>query len=275
MKSKTATGRAAVVPGPDECRCIHWESFLEAQRPPSRKGEKPSDSCSAKRCGHPGEFCTCPSGVSLPTATSQLSSFSLRTRSRLSAHAGVFYQGTPSAALTNQNSSLFFLHKARFWSWLAPPHLQITIFWVACMHVGRADDKAEGACLLLFNSSAPGTHVHPRSKPSAKQRYQHLAPREFHSSSARGISLLLRETCGSLRRSRGSANISLSGKASLSHRTPPPFPVGSHSLPNPSHPSIMPIQLFTEPQGESAKGADPAKNKITSQKETRKKKKTH
>lgn len=29
--------------------------------------------------------------------------------------------------------------------WLAPPHLQITIFWVACMHVGRADDKAESA----------------------------------------------------------------------------------------------------------------------------------
>lgn len=30
-------------------------------------------------------------------------------------------------------------------SWLTTPHLQITAFWVACMYVGRADDKAEGA----------------------------------------------------------------------------------------------------------------------------------
>jgi len=33
---------------------------------------------------------------------------------------------------------------------------------------------------------------------------------------------------------------------------------------------MMPIQLFTEPHGESAKGADPAKNKITLQKRRRK-----
>lgn len=69
MKSKTATGRATVVPEPDEYHYIRWESFLEAQHPPSRMGEKPSDSCSAKRCGHSREFCTCPSNASLPTST--------------------------------------------------------------------------------------------------------------------------------------------------------------------------------------------------------------
>lgn len=58
-----------VVTEPDEYRYIRWESFLEAQHPPSRKGEKPSDSCSAKCCGHLGEFGTCPSNASLPTST--------------------------------------------------------------------------------------------------------------------------------------------------------------------------------------------------------------
>lgn len=42
---------------------------------------------------------------------------------------------------------------------------------------------------------------------------------------------------------------------------PPLLSITSHSLPNPVHPSIMPIQLFMEPHGESAKGADPAKIK--------------
>lgn len=69
MRSKTATGRATVVAEPDEYRYIRRESFLEAQHPPSRKGEKISDSCSAKRCGHSGEFCTCPRHASLPTST--------------------------------------------------------------------------------------------------------------------------------------------------------------------------------------------------------------
>lgn len=79
--------------------------------------------------------------------------------------------------------------------------------------------------------------------------------------------LLLPETCGSLWKSRGSTNISLGGKPSfIPSHPPPPFSITGHSLPNPAHPSIMPIQLFMEPHGESAKGADPAKNKITLQK---------
>lgn len=69
MKSKRATGRATVVTELDEYGYIRWESFLEAQHPPSRKGEKPSDSCSAKCCGHSREFCACPSNASLPTST--------------------------------------------------------------------------------------------------------------------------------------------------------------------------------------------------------------
>lgn len=52
--------------------------------------------------------------------------------------------------------------------------------------------------------------------------------------------------------------------------SPLPFSVTSHSLPNPVHPSIMPIQLFMEPHCESAKGADPAKNKTTLQKKRKK-----
>lgn len=47
MRSKTATGKATVTTEPDEHHCIHWEAFLVAQHPPSRKGEKPSDSCAA------------------------------------------------------------------------------------------------------------------------------------------------------------------------------------------------------------------------------------
>lgn len=70
MRSKTATGRATVTATePDEHRYIHREAFVEARHPPSRKGEKPSDSCSAKCCGHSQEFCTCPKNASLPTST--------------------------------------------------------------------------------------------------------------------------------------------------------------------------------------------------------------
>lgn len=69
IKSKTATGKATVTTEQDEQCYIHREAFLGTQPPPLRKGEKPSDSCSAKCCGHSQEFCTCPRNASLPTST--------------------------------------------------------------------------------------------------------------------------------------------------------------------------------------------------------------
>lgn len=133
MRSKTATGRATVVTEPDEYHYIRRESFLEAQHPPSRKGEKPSDSCSAKRCGHSGEFCTCPSNASLPTSTRTSSALPLlpadsqprEPESELSyTNPGPPLQGeSPSIAPTNQNKSFFSVHtpllKTILWSWCA------------------------------------------------------------------------------------------------------------------------------------------------------------
>lgn len=85
MRRKTAKGKATVTTEPDEHLYIHWEAFLlEEQHSPSRKGEKPSESCSAKCCGHSQEFCTCPRNASLPTSTrtSPALRFPLRTHSQ-------------------------------------------------------------------------------------------------------------------------------------------------------------------------------------------------
>lgn len=165
MKSKTATGRPRVVTEPDGCRYIRWEAFLEAQHPPSRKGEKPSGSCSAKCCGHSGEFCTCPGNVSLPTSprTSQLSGVSLWTcgqgKKRASSRTGTpalpLDGETLLTALRNQNKPFLFLHTLLeshsvvmvFLEapllWLKILHLQITTFGDACKELGRAGDNVE------------------------------------------------------------------------------------------------------------------------------------
>lgn len=165
MRSKTATGKAMVTTEPDEHRHIHWEAFLEAQHPPSRKGEKPSDSCSAKCCGHWQKFCSCPRNVSLPHphAHPWPSGFSLRTHSqgkrRESSSAGTLalplqrrphnnahepnqlLSLCPHPSVESHSVVMMFLETPL--SWLKTLHLQITAFWTACKEVGRADDNIE------------------------------------------------------------------------------------------------------------------------------------
>lgn len=159
MRSKTATGKATVTTGPDEHLCIHWEASLEAQHPPCRKGEKPSESCSAKSCGHSQEFCTCPGNASLPTSTrtSLALRFSLWTHSqgkrRESSSTGTLAHPLlnnapepnkmlslcPHPSVESRSVVMMFLETLP--SWLKWLHLQITAFWAACKEVGRADDN--------------------------------------------------------------------------------------------------------------------------------------
>lgn len=155
MKSKRATGRATVVTELDEYGYIRWESFLEAQHPPSRKGEKPSDSCSAKCCGHSREFCTCPSNASLPTSTrtspalcllpadSQLreqeSELYYRNRGPAREPKQIFFCPHPSV----ESHSVVTVCLETPVSRLKILHLQTTTFRDACKEAGRADDSIE------------------------------------------------------------------------------------------------------------------------------------
>jgi len=166
MKTKTATGRATVGTEPDDYRYIRWESSLEAQHPPSRMGEKPSASCSAKRCGHWRACCTCPSSASLPTSTHAAPAlWLLPADSQPSEQENEpWYRnpGPPSPGRTplhsahEPNQTLSFSphpsvesHSAVTaclktpLSWLKILHLQITTFWDACKAAGRADDSVE------------------------------------------------------------------------------------------------------------------------------------
>lgn len=133
------------------------------QHPPLRKREKPSDSCSAKCCGHSQEFRRCPRNASLPTSTRTSPALRLRPadsnqgEKRDSSSTGTLAYPLQRRPLNNapehnkipslcphpsaESHSVVMMLLATPLSWLKMLHLQITAFWAACKEVGRADDN--------------------------------------------------------------------------------------------------------------------------------------